>query len=235
MVSLKVPCRKRAMKFCWGLIVMSIGTRLIMGKSSFMWEIGNSMLVNVGKRSKKTSSSSRLGTSMRATNKECTLGVESSPDMVTVSPSPWKGMIFAFYALGAGGDRGIGIDKALVASLEDEPFLPILCFFDKDSTSIASLNRFCCHSCRLATISSSSSTSSIIGGTIGLIISHHSVCSTRKFHPTRSQSPKPEAGWHSSSSLARGQDLKPSRKWNQGPGIESSLGAFSVKRLEGLA
>ena len=82
------------------------------------------MLVKVGKRSKRTSNSSQLGTSAGATNEVCALGIESSPDMVTVSPSPWKGMFSMSCALGAGEDGGISIDEALIASLKDKPFHP---------------------------------------------------------------------------------------------------------------
>ena len=69
---------------------MSTRTYSIIGRSSFMWEARGSMLVNVGKCSKRASSSSRLGTSMGTTDKVCALDVESSPDMVIVSPNPWK-------------------------------------------------------------------------------------------------------------------------------------------------
>ena len=146
-----------------------------------MWEARGSMLVNVGKCSKRTSSFSRLGTSMGTTNKVCALDIESSPDMVIVSPNPWKWMFFVSYTLVADGDRGISISEALAASLEDEPFSPVLCFFYEDLNSMASLNHLCCHSknltCRLAAISSFLA-SSIISGTTGLTVSHHSICST---------------------------------------------------------
>ena len=94
-----------------------------------MWEARGSMLVNVGKCSKRASSSSRLGTSMGTTDKVCALDIESSPDMVIVSPNPWKWMFFASYTLVADGDRGISISEALAASLEDEPFSLVLFFF----------------------------------------------------------------------------------------------------------
>ena len=114
------------------------------------------MLVYVGKYSKKTSISSQRDTSVGATNGVCALGVESSPNMVTVSPSPWKGMFSMSCALGAYEDEGIDIDEAFAASLEDESFLLVLCLFDEDSTSMASFNHLCCRSRnligRLATI-----------------------------------------------------------------------------------
>ena len=139
------------------------------------------MLVNVGKCSKMMSSSSWLGTLTGAADGVCALGIESSPYMVIVSPNPWKGMLSMFYVLGVGGDGEIGIGEALTASLEDKPFSFVLCFFDKDPTSMTSLNHFCCRSrnptYRLTTISFSSA-SSIIGGTTSSIVSYHLVYST---------------------------------------------------------
>lgn len=66
---------------------------------------------------------------MRAVGGVCTLGVESSPDMVTVSPGPWKWMFSTSCALGVGGDGGIDIGGGVIASLEDKPFSSIFCFF----------------------------------------------------------------------------------------------------------
>ena len=120
-----------------------------------------------------------LGTSTGATNRVCALGIESSPDMVIVSPSPWKRMFFTSYALRAGGDGGINTGEVLAASLENEPFLLVLCLFDEGPILLASFSHFCCHSwnlaIRLATISFLAS--SIIGGTTGSMVSHHSVYS----------------------------------------------------------
>lgn len=63
-----------------------------------------SILVNVGKRSKRMSNSPRLSTSTWATNEVCALGMESLPDMVTIFPSPWKWMLSTSYALVVWGD-----------------------------------------------------------------------------------------------------------------------------------
>ena len=137
------------------------------------------MLVNVGKCSKRMSSSSQLGTLIGAVGGVCALGVESSPDMVIVSPSSQKGMLSASYALGVGRDGGIDIGEALAASLEDKPFLPILCFFDEDPNSMASFSRFYFrsrNSARKLTVISYFSFL-IIGGTIGSGVSHNLVCS----------------------------------------------------------
>ena len=177
-VSSEVPYGTWAMKFYWGSTVMSTGILSSIGKSSFIWYIGGSMLVNIGKRSKRTSSSYRLGTSTRATGGVCTLGMESSPDIVTVSFSPWKGMFSTSCALGASGNRWIDIGERVAASLEEEPLLPIFCLFNEGPTSMALFSLFCCHSWnptrRLVAISSSF-VYSIICGTIGSMVSYHSV------------------------------------------------------------
>ena len=178
-VSSEVPCGTRAMKFCWGSTVTSTIILSSIGKSSFIWYIGGSMLVNVGKRSKRTSSSSQLNTSTKATCGVCTLGVESSPNMVTVSFSPWKWMLSTSYALGASGDRWIDISERVATSLEDEPLSPVFCLFDEGPTSMALFSLFCCRSWnltrRLVAISSSF-VSSIICGTTSSMVSYHSVC-----------------------------------------------------------
>lgn len=120
-----------------------------------------------------------LGTLIGATKGVCALGIESLPNMVIFSLSLWKGIFFTSYASRAGGDGGINIGEVLAASLENEPFSPILCLFDEGYISMASLSRFCCHSwnpaIRLATISFLAS--SIISGTTDLAVSHHSVYS----------------------------------------------------------
>ena len=168
------------MKFCWGSAIMSTRTCSIIGKILFMWEAGGSMLVNVEKWSKRTSNSSRLGTSTRAADGVCALDVESSPDMVIVFPNSWKWMLSTSYTLVIDGDDEIGIGEALATSLENEPFSPIVCFFYEDPNSMASLNHLCCHSknptCRLAVIYASLA-SSTLSGTTGSTISDHSVCS----------------------------------------------------------
>ena len=178
MVSSVVPCGTWAMKFFWGSIVTS--TRILpnIRKIPFIWDVGGSILVNIEKCSKKMSNSSWLCTLMWATDKVCSLGMESSPNMVTFSSSPWKGMFSTFHALAACEDGGIGTDWGMVASLKDEPFSPtVFCFFADDLTSMALFTLFYCHSqkpvCRL-TVISSSSVFSMIDGTIGLA-SHYSV------------------------------------------------------------
>lgn len=175
MVSSVVPCGIRAMKFCWGSAVTSIGILSNIGKSSFIRDAGDSMLVNVKKHSKRMSNSSQLGTLTGAAEGVCALGVEPSPDMVTVFPSLWKWMLSMSCALRVGWKWGIGTDGGI--NLEDKPFsLPVFFFFDEDPTSMASFYLFCCCSQklthRLAVISSSSS-SLIIDDIIGLMISHY--------------------------------------------------------------
>ena len=151
------------------------------GKSSFIWDVGGSILVNMGKCSKRTSISSRLGTSMRAVGGIWVLGIESSLDMVIVSPSLWKKMLSTTCALGAGGDGGIDISEEVRSNLEDEPFSLVLCFFDDGLTSMASFNLFCCRlwnsAHKLATISFSLAFS-ILGVTTYSMVSHHSIRST---------------------------------------------------------
>lgn len=145
MVSFEVPCRTRAMEFYQGFAVTSTGILSNIGMSSFIWDDGVSMLLNVGECYKRTSNSSRLSTLMRAVGGVCTLGVESSPDMVIVSLSPWKGMFSTSYALGVGGDGGIDIGGGVIASLEDEPFSSVFCFFYEGSTSMALFSFFYFH------------------------------------------------------------------------------------------
>ena len=123
-----------------------------------MWDVGGSILVNVQKRSKKTSNSSRLGTSTWAIAKGCVLGRESLPDMVTVSLCPWNRILSTSFALRTSKEGGINVEKCGTLSLEDEPFLlPIFCFFAEGPTLLTLFNLFCCHSrksaCRLATVS----------------------------------------------------------------------------------
>lgn len=147
-----------------------------------MWDIRDSILVNVGNYSKRTSSFSQLGTSTWAVGGVCTLGVESSLDMVVIFSNPWKRMLTTSYALGMSKNKGIDINRGMEANLKDEPFLsPVLCFFVKDLTSMVSFTLFCCHlrnpDCKLAVISSSP-TSSMIDGTTSSMVSHYSVCST---------------------------------------------------------
>lgn len=178
MVSSVVPCETWAMKFFWGSVVTS--TRILpnIRKIPFIWDVGGFILVNIEKCSKKMSSSSWLGTSMWATDEVCSLGMESSPNMVTFSSSPWKGMFSTFHALAACKDRGIGTDWGMVASLKDEAFSPpVFCFFADDLTLMALFTLFCCHSQKPVyrlTVISSSSAFSMIDGTIGLA-SHYSV------------------------------------------------------------
>ena len=105
MVSFEVPCGTRAMKLCWGSIVTFTGILYSIGKSLFIWDARGSILVNVRKRSKRTSNSSRLDTSTKVANRVCTLSMESSPNMVTVPPSLRKWMFSTSCALGAG--RGL--------------------------------------------------------------------------------------------------------------------------------
>ena len=128
MVSFVVPCGTQAMKFCWGSAVTSTGILSSIGKSSFMWEEG-SILVNMGKHYKRMSSSSRLCTLAWTVGRVCALGVESSPDMVTIFPSSWNGILSTSCVLGTGGDGGIGVEGGATTSLEDEPFLPLVFWF----------------------------------------------------------------------------------------------------------
>ena len=82
-------------------------------------------------------------------------------------------MFSVSYALRAGGNEGINIGEALAASLEDEPFLHVLCFFDEGSISMASPNHFYCRlwnpTHRLAVISSFSASSTISGTTSSVV------------------------------------------------------------------
>lgn len=181
MVSSMVPCGTWAMKFYWGSAVTSTGILSNIGKSLFIWNVVGPILVDVGKHSKRTFDSSRLGTSMGAVDEVCALGMESLLDMVTVSLNPWKGMFSMSYALEMDEDEGIGTDGGVTISLMDEPFLlPIFCFFYEGSSSMISFNIFYCRLQKsahgLETISYSfSSNSLIIDGTIGSMVSHHSI------------------------------------------------------------
>ena len=174
-----VPCGTWVMKFWWGLAVTSIEIFCSIGKNLFIWDVGGSILVNVRKHSRRTSNTSWLDILMRVVSRVYALGVETSPNMVIVSSSPWKGMFSTSCALGMGGDGEIGTNGGVITSLEDEFFSPpILCFFYEDPTSTSSFNLFYYRSWkpthRLATISSSF-TSSIIDNTTNSTISHHSV------------------------------------------------------------
>lgn len=129
-------------EICWELAVTSTGILSSIGKSSFMWDLESFISMNMGKRFKITSSSSRLDTSTWAVGGGCALDVESSPDMVTVSLSPWNGILSTSFALGTGGDGRIGAKKGVTASLEDEPFSPPIFYFFCWRPDFNGLNQF---------------------------------------------------------------------------------------------
>lgn len=70
MVSCVLPCGNNH-EVLWGSAVTSTRILFSTGKSSFIWDFRGSILVNVQKRSKKTSNYSRLGTSAWAIGKGC--------------------------------------------------------------------------------------------------------------------------------------------------------------------
>ena len=72
--------------------------------------------MNVGKRSSSTSNSSWLGTSIKATNGGCALSMDSSPEMVTVSPRLLNEMPFTFVELSTHGDEGIEVTGGVTTS-----------------------------------------------------------------------------------------------------------------------
>ncbi|KAL6340189.1 hypothetical protein AAG906_040625 [Vitis piasezkii] len=134
------------------------------------------MLVNVRKLAKGVQLFP-LGTLIGAT-KEYVHGHKVIAKYGDLLLSLWKG-IFSRPMPHIGGDGGINIGEVLATSLKNKHFSPILCLFDEDSISMASFNRLCCHSwnltIKLTTIYFLAS--SIIGGTTGSAVSHHSVYS----------------------------------------------------------
>ena len=72
--------------------------------------------MNVGKHSSSTSNSSRLGTSIKATNDGCALGVDSSREMVTVYPRLLNEISFTFVELSTHGDEGIEVTGGVATS-----------------------------------------------------------------------------------------------------------------------
>ena len=102
--------------------------------------------MNVGKCSNNSSNSFRLGTFVEAVDGGCALGVESSPQIMKVSPMPWNWMLSTPEDLIAYGAEGIVATERVEVGLEDEPFsMSVFIFLAKEwLISIASNSLFCC-------------------------------------------------------------------------------------------